>query len=318
MKLPKNANYLALLMLGLPSIAAADFAYNIGGSGMQCHGGTYAGSLLGCSALNSAGARGAVGVEDRPYILLDNTLAYTDPNTGSLNYPGNTYSLDVYGNVRYDFRIGGQPGTTTMVNFVAPFSVAPYKLSVPFGNEAVTAGNIELKVTSNMSFTSGNQLEPEAAFAKLNFSTRQSFGAISPALEFELSLHNVLGFESTLEFKHQPGFGSVTDTSSLLLDGNILGAVPVSIGQDGQGYGSVSLYAGSSGSTVFIDPYLSISKDYLALYPNSTLTFDAGVGNMPIGVSAVPEPGSWALWLGGALALGFLSPRRRSTGEYRA
>jgi hypothetical protein len=61
--------------------------------------------------------------------------------------------------------------------------------------------------------------------------------------------------------------------------------------------------------SAFIDPYIQIDPAWLSTHPGYSLTFDAGVSNVPtVSVSPVPEPETYALLIAG---LGLLGVRGR-------
>lgn len=302
------ARLLAVVAMGLPSIASAYYQYAVTNP-RECSGSSSIATNLGCSiASGLTGDRGSVGMENRPYILLENAFANGDAATGQLSFTGELYGVGGSGYIQYDFSVIGQPGTTAMVSFAAPFSVAPFKLNVPYGWQYTTTANLEVRVQTNLSTFEEGQMQFSAAYARVNVATTQTYSHISPGLTEELSLYDVQGFEARISLNNELGFADLPRTAPLLVDGYISGSAPVRIDADGRGYGTVFMYAETMASRVFLDPYLTLADAYLQSYPDAKLDFDAGVGNAPLELSPVPEPQSLALM---ALGLGFCALKAR-------
>ena len=155
--------------------------------------------------------------------------------------------------------------------------------------------------------------------------TNQSYG-YGEAVIFEIGTHDLNPFMryrcgdgcslQTVGMSASPTFESTTSAV-----GWFNGTTGVQTDASGQAVLSVRLFAQSSArwtggtatarTAAFIDPAFWIAPDWLAAHPETTLTLPDGVGNA---VSAVPEPGSWALLAAG---MGLLAWRRRREQAHR-
>jgi hypothetical protein len=74
----------------------------------------------------------------------------------------------------------------------------------------------------------------------------------------------------------------------------------------------------SASAEAYIDPYIFIDPTYLAANPGLTLQVSQGVGNSAeVASSTVPEPASWAMFVGGFGVMGAALRRRRVSRDRR-
>ncbi len=154
------------------------------------------------------------------------------------------------------------------------------------------------------------------SLAATSFTIQSVNSSASTYSTFQSYLYGDCGSTACLQFTtfNNTSFTSMQSDVSHVA-GTFEGSLNMLTGADGLVIGSVQLYAGanlsigyvSASATAFIDPHLEINAAFLAANPGATLTITPGVGNL---VSAVPEPGSYALMVGGLAVIAILTRRR--------
>ena len=296
-----------------PIVASAQFSFNTGIHSLyadrSCDSNSNESS---CSvALGIEGIMAEAGVSKNPYIKLGKEPSL-DPNTGQIH--SDLEWVSSYGNLWYYFQIRGEPGTVARVSFIAPFSVAPHDVRVnPFSDlltSRYSSSSITVSMYTNMS--------TEIPGTTLDASARASFSMTNYYTIYGLNQQYTTVEATSGDFMTRPVFNQEVpaffdpNKPTGMVTGYFYGEAPVRIDQNGLGLGWVELNADTMNGNAYIDPYIQISKDYLNLYPESTLILDPAVGNEVILTSAVPEPESWMLLLAGMGLVGFAARRKQT------
>lgn len=203
--------------------------------------------------------------------------------------PRGEASLSGGGNMTYRFTVAAQPFSHVPIDFSGLYSSSTFPSGPGYG--ATTAFSIQTvnsSVSTYSSFQSYLQGDCRAPIC-LQYTT---FNASYTSVQSDRSHVNGT-FEGTLDM--------LTGAN-----GTVIGVVQLFAGA-GLDVGFVPASA-----SAFIDPHLEIDAAFLALNPGATLTITAGVGNDITGVSAVPEPETYALMLAGFGVLGWMGRKRRS------
>lgn len=158
------------------------------------------------------------------------------------------------------------------------------------------------------------------SLAGTSFTIQTVNSSVSTYSTFQSYLYGDCGAPTCLQFTT---FNNTTFTSTQSdvshVDGTFQGSLDMLTGADGKVIGSVQLFAGanldvnflSASATAYIDPRLEIDAAFLATHPGATLTITPGVGNEIPGVTAVPEPSTYALMLAGLALVGATLKRKR-------
>ena len=227
-------------------------------------------------AYNSgAGATAVVAFKSSPVASVSFASTVVNPI-------GNTV-LSGGGVMTYRFSVVAQPFTNVPIDFLGFYS----SFQGSAGQQAATSFTIQ---TINSSVST--------------YSTFQSyfFGNCSAPTCLQYTTFNNTTFTSS-----RPDIFNV--------NGSFQGTLGMLTGADGTVSGSVQLFAGantsvnagSASSAAFIDPQLKVNATFLAANPGATLNITSGVGNTTL---AVPEPGTYALFLAGLASIAVVGCRR--------
>ncbi|HUP08664.1 MAG TPA: PEP-CTERM sorting domain-containing protein [Caldimonas sp.] len=105
------------------------------------------------------------------------------------------------------------------------------------------------------------------------------------------------------------GFTSYQDNGVVAIQANTWYTIDMAVSAGATTLASYVLPGATASADAFADPYLSLdpSTPNAAAY---TLEISPGIGNGPLEVTSVPEPETWALFVGGLSVVGFVSRRR--------
>jgi hypothetical protein len=232
------------------------------------------------------------------------------------------------GDISYSYNSGGTQATVRFTS--SPIASINYTTSAssPVSNTGLTGGGIMTYgfTVAAAPFTNvpidfqGLYSSFQGAAGQLagtSFTIQTVNSTVSTYSTFQSYFYGNCGAPTCLQYTT---FNNTTYTSSqsnvFNVAGSFQGTLGMLTGADGTVTGSVQLFAGanvaasvggSASAAAFIDPHLEINATFLSANPSATLTITPGVGNA---ISAVPEPRTLAMILGGIAAVVPLARRK--------
>lgn len=236
------------------------------------------------------------------------------------------------GDVTYTYNSGaGASAVTTFTS--SPIASISYATSAfnPLGQIQIQGGGIMTyrfeveaqpftNVPIDFSGLYSSYQGSRGSLAGTSFSIQTVNSSVSTYATFQSYLYGDCGAPTCLQ---HTTFGNTTYTSiqsdALNVEGSFQGMFDMLTGATGKVIGQVQLFAGANlniafvnaNATAFIDPHLGIDAAFLAANPGATLTISPGVGNDISGVTAVPEPSTYALMFGGLAIVGAAARRKK-------